>query len=75
MRIHLAVREAIDAESSERVSEPDKERLTILHIEEDLLFGVSARHHVIQRTGEVNTKRSGHVRAVSQALRQHCDGL
>ena len=70
MRIHLAVRETIHAESSERIGERGKERLTILDIEEDLLLGISTRHHVIQRTGYVNTKRSGHVQAASQALRQ-----
>src|SRR5262245_25994190 len=41
MRIHLAVRETIDAESIERIGERGKERLTILNIEEDLLLGVS----------------------------------
>jgi len=60
--MHLAVRVTIYAKPIEHIGESGEELLTIFITEEDLLFGVSARHHVIQGTGYVNAKGSGHGR-------------
>src|SRR5258707_15741109 len=57
---HQAIRTAPDPESCRRDGEPYEEICVVAGVDEDLLASVAARHHVIQRAGNMQSQGTSH---------------